>query len=508
MANNFDFELKATDSATAVVKKIDDTIQALNKNVDSAKDKLADQDKSKSGLGDVKNIIDEMDLSMKTLTDSLGKMSPELSGIFDIASKFIGPLSLGGIIGGVSYGIDKITEKIDNRAKWHQSLKFEAENSNLAPEQLSKLTQTFGLYGIDKESAANSVTGLYPKFNNALQGRDFETLNILRQIGVNIVRDKNGLADVEKTFNKLIEQLSKQTPATQSTVANVLGLDESILKVVRGGSALYKERVDQTIKSGVIDSNEEIKRNASFADKQARVEQIDEGKSKTGIWGWMVDTYQRGREAVLDEKIRVHEMTPEQQTQYEQDKFSQSIIGDGYIPYTPPESSDHQSSDSTTNGKNTTPFIDSLLEGISKYSNAGYESYNPYSTGPKHEPYNPYSRNDDESGAKQDDADKSSFQPLSGVRSTNEQQNVTNTPKNNTPLSILGALIPTIANDEIDDQSSLSETISKAIQDGMELAVKENKIEVEIKLVSDKGGTRVINPATGSGYVSIPMNVT
>lgn len=239
MANSFDFELHADDQVSAAIQRIDDVVKRLNPLLETTTDnlKLGGQD-SLDGLDSLSERLSQISTFARDNVQFIGDMVPPLKMVGELGGKLGGALKFGAA-GAAAYGIGKgvayMAGSLQDASHSAYELDVAAKNAGMRVDDFSRLSGAMQILGVDAASANRSVEGLYATFNDALQGRNDKTLAMLTQIGVQIVRNKDGTADVLKTMERLAQVIPTLSSETQKTVTDTMGLDAASLALLREG---------------------------------------------------------------------------------------------------------------------------------------------------------------------------------------------------------------------------------------------------------------------------------
>ncbi|CAI1698875.1 Uncharacterised protein [Serratia fonticola] len=242
MANSFDFEIHADDQVSAAIQRIDDVVTRLNPLLETTSDnlKLGGQD-SLDGLDSLSDRLSKLSTFARDNVQFIGDMVPPLKMVGELGDK-LGVALKFGAAGAVAYGVGKgiafMAGSLQDASQSAYELDVAAKNAGMRVDDFSRLSGAMQILGVDAASANQSVEGLYATFNDALQGRNNETLAVLTQIGVQIVRNKDGTADVLKTMERLAQVIPKLSPEKQKTVVDSIGLDAAGLALLREGLRL------------------------------------------------------------------------------------------------------------------------------------------------------------------------------------------------------------------------------------------------------------------------------
>ncbi|WP_392563201.1 hypothetical protein RHO12_12660 (plasmid) [Orbus sturtevantii] len=264
MANMFDVGIKATAYGIDEIQKMDDSVKKLDANAIKANKSLeGGGKKAKEGLSPVGDILKDINVSAKFGAEIIGKMSSPIKGIGELALKYKNVLGGVGFVGGVIGLGNKLVNDANKHATETANYVALSQSNNMAPRDFSKLVGAMRIIGIEKESAEGSVSKFYTLFNEALQGRDKDSLSYFNQIGVKIEKDDNGLADVSKTIQNFASKFEKLNPAIQGTLASKLGLDNNQMKLLQRGGEI--ETLSQKAEDlNLVDDQEYIDRSLEY----------------------------------------------------------------------------------------------------------------------------------------------------------------------------------------------------------------------------------------------------
>ncbi|AJJ70072.1 hypothetical protein [Yersinia pseudotuberculosis] len=247
MANSFDFELTATDQASASIQRIDEAVKNLLPDLDRTRDglKLGGQE-SAEGLDDLNDRLKGMGQLAREGVQFVGDLVPPLKMVGEIGSaalKF-------GAVGGIAYTAVKAVQGLKSVAEAAYSLDTAAKNAGMSVDDFSRLAGAMQILGIDGSSAQKSVEGLYKTLNDPLWARNDTTQALLVQNGIQIERNKDGTANVLKTMENIAKVFPSIAPHMQKTLADALGLDANTLSLLREGTR-FKELLTKADKIGL-----------------------------------------------------------------------------------------------------------------------------------------------------------------------------------------------------------------------------------------------------------------
>ncbi|NIL25048.1 lytic transglycosylase domain-containing protein [Yersinia massiliensis] len=237
MGNAFDFELTASDQASASIQRIEEAVKNLLPDLDKTREglKLGGQE-STEGIDDLNTRLKGMGQFARDGVQFIGDLVPPLKMVGEIGGK---ALSFGAL-GAVGYLGIKAAQGLSAAADSAYSLDVTAKNAGMSVDNFSRVSGAMQILGVDSDSARQSVEDLYKTFNDPLWARNDTTQALLAQNGIIIERLKDGTADVYKTLENVAKIFPKLSPQTQKTVADALGFDAPMLALMREG-VRYKE---------------------------------------------------------------------------------------------------------------------------------------------------------------------------------------------------------------------------------------------------------------------------
>ncbi|WP_323612276.1 lytic transglycosylase domain-containing protein [Pectobacterium versatile] len=245
MGNSFDLDIKANDQASAVIASIDEAVKKLQIPLDRAKESLnLGGDETVSGINKVNEQFDSLAKLARDNVQSIGDIVPPLKMVGELGAKYAGILGKIGVAGAVAAGVGGaavaaakgLNQAADNAYK----LDVSSKNAGMRVDEFTRLAGAMRILGADADSANQSVEKMYKTFNDALQGRNSGVLATLNQIGVKIVSNADGTANVMKTVEEIAKKYPSLSPQNQKTVADALVLDENGLMLLRKGVELKK----------------------------------------------------------------------------------------------------------------------------------------------------------------------------------------------------------------------------------------------------------------------------
>lgn len=274
--NTFDFELSADDRASGQITILEDKIRSLNPALDEARDKLKlGGDDSLTGLRGIGDCLRDVADGAKDGVRNIGDMIPPLKNFGALAGKLAGIGGIGAIITG---GYNQLVKEADTGLKRTTS----AANTGMSVEESTRLAGTLQLRGVGEDDARNQMEGYYEKLSQAVIGKDDQLLASVRSIGGEIIRNKNGSVNLDKTLESLQEAIKKLPESRNWELRDNLKLTPDMIALLREGK--FNERKEQADRVGLTVTDEYAK---GMTDINGKFTQL--GAEATGAWNktWM-----------------------------------------------------------------------------------------------------------------------------------------------------------------------------------------------------------------------------
>ena len=255
MANVFDFQLKADDQVSQSIQNIDDAVKKLTPQLNDAQKvvQLGGR-RSAEGLDEVSGRLNKLAKNARDGVQFVGDLVPPL--------KMVGGLTLG--LGGLATVINGVKTGIKEYADSGYKIDTTAKNISATTRAYQELTGAMIENGATRDSAESSVTGLYQRANDALNGRDDPFNALLAQMGVKISKTREGMADVVKLMDDLNKAMLQQTPARQAVIAQVGQFSPELLNYLRQSTEQVQRLKDQAQRDGLIFSDKDVQNALAF----------------------------------------------------------------------------------------------------------------------------------------------------------------------------------------------------------------------------------------------------
>ncbi|MEY0231299.1 hypothetical protein AB7200_06275 [Providencia alcalifaciens] len=234
--NTFDFELVADDKASGVIRQIESELSRLRPSVQGVKENLRlggnDTISDMGAIGDkLRNISD----FAKNGVQNIGDMIPPLKNFGELSNKYLGLAKKIGGIGAIGYAGYQMASQIRDEGKKATDISTSAKSMGMSVEEETRLTGTLQQRGVSEEDARQSISNYYVELDKAARGDNNELLASIRYIGAELVRNKDGSADITKTLASIEKAVTKVPESRNWELQSKVGLDANMLGLMREG---------------------------------------------------------------------------------------------------------------------------------------------------------------------------------------------------------------------------------------------------------------------------------
>jgi hypothetical protein len=231
--NELKIVISAVDKATAIVRKVNDSV-------------------SKS----LRPVM-EVQRSLKMLGREAGleRMGKSLVGVSraaaDVASKvgsILAPLTAVVGIGSIA-AIGMLAKKWGD---FGSEILRSATNLHMSTDDLQAYRGAAQLAGISAESFTGNMKSLGDTLQDATHGRNAGAAYMLKQLGIDVKRSADGVIDTSDAYGALADRIASiKDPHIQALIARTFGVEES-LPLLRKGSAGIAELTEQIRRQGLV----------------------------------------------------------------------------------------------------------------------------------------------------------------------------------------------------------------------------------------------------------------
>lgn len=273
---NFTIGITATDKASAVFKK-------LNANAAKAVRPAADLEKKFKGQRS----------ELAEISKGLDRAAKSMGGLAKVGESFGLRLPmLGGLSGGlaVGAGVQAFASMMrETSAKATGVMRFTSQHG-VSGRAIQRLTAAAQRQGLDGTSAQGVLGQFGGTLEDVVAGRNSEAAMLLRRVGVDVHRNKDGTPDTARAFEDLADAIRRQpNPEAAGVLASRLGVTE-LLPLLQLGSKAIREYGDEAERAGQILSDEGVKSLEAYARSLDRLQKAVDGVKNrwtTGNAPWM-----------------------------------------------------------------------------------------------------------------------------------------------------------------------------------------------------------------------------
>ncbi|MBK0004382.1 hypothetical protein [Erwinia sp. S38] len=268
MANSFDFELTASDQASAAIMRIEDVVKNLNPLLDKTRDslELGGQD-SRDNLDDLNKRFDVLSRNAREGVQFISDLVPPL--------KMVGGLTLG--LGGAAAAVNIVKNNMVEFANAGYRIDTIAKNISMTTDAFQELTGAMIENGSAREDAEGSITDLFDKATAAAYGENAAFLAVLNAKGIGISKTKEGLADVGKLVKDINEAMQNMSSGEQALFIKKLSLSPDMLSLLRNTTTEVQRLKDQARRDGLIFNDADIQHALSFRQQLNQIEAAYDG---------------------------------------------------------------------------------------------------------------------------------------------------------------------------------------------------------------------------------------
>ncbi|MFJ5506053.1 lytic transglycosylase domain-containing protein [Pectobacterium carotovorum] len=255
MGNSFDFELKTNEQVSASIARIEAAARQLEPVLDDARDKLKlGGDTSRQELDELGGKFEKLSRHARDGVQFVGDLVPPL--------KMVGGLTLG--LGGAATVINVIKNNLKEFADYGYRIDTTAKNVSMTAHAFQELTGAMIENGSTREASEGAINDLFTKATDGLWGDNNAFKSNLMQMGIDIHKTKEGLADVGRLADDLNRVLQSMPPGLQALYINKLGLSPELLSLFRNSADEVQRLKDQAQRDGLILSDKEIQNAVAF----------------------------------------------------------------------------------------------------------------------------------------------------------------------------------------------------------------------------------------------------
>ncbi|AYH09425.1 hypothetical protein C5E24_06835 [Pectobacterium parmentieri] len=255
MANSFDFEMTATDQASASIARIEAAVRQLEPVLDDARDRLKlGGDESRQNLEELGGKFEDLSRYARDSVQFVGDLVPPL--------KMLGGLTLG--LGGAATVINVVRNNLKEFADYGYRIDTTAKNVSMTAHAFQELTGAMIENGSAREASESAINDLFTKANDGLWGENNAFKSLLMQKDIDIHKTKEGLADIGRLVDDLNRVMQSMPPGLQALYINKLGLSPELLSLLRNSVDEVQRLKEQAQRDGLIFSDKDIQNALAF----------------------------------------------------------------------------------------------------------------------------------------------------------------------------------------------------------------------------------------------------
>lgn len=282
MANDFNFSVTASDNASVPLNAAADAAQALTENADQARASLtqviqallevevagkkATGGESQKDADVMTGYFNRLSRLGKDTAQHFGDIVPPLRNVGALTQGLTGTLGRFGVAGGAlavgGMAVGEVASRLKEASDTAYDLDVNARNAGMSVSQFSRYAGVFRQLGFDAQQANAETGSLFRVLNDAANGRNYGAVGVLNQFGIQVARNRDGTADLERTTQNLIDAFGRLGGAGQKVVADALGLSDAQLALIRSTRDL-NEALEESDRLGLTmadDLNEKLVR--------------------------------------------------------------------------------------------------------------------------------------------------------------------------------------------------------------------------------------------------------
>jgi hypothetical protein len=245
MANNFQITISAVDRATAVVRKINASMDRLTGPITRMRQSMGALSKEAG--------FDKVARSIASTTKAAGQLTGKLANM-------LGPLAM--LIGGGT--IAGIAALATEWGRLGSEIGTSATMMDMNVNSLQSLRGAAAATGIGTQELTGGLKSLGDTMEDALYGRNQQALVVLNRLGIGIHKTKDGSIDAARGFRDLSGAISSvKNVQVQGLIARTFGL-EAILPLLRKGPKAIEEYERKVASLGGVMSGQAIEASKNF----------------------------------------------------------------------------------------------------------------------------------------------------------------------------------------------------------------------------------------------------
>jgi hypothetical protein len=221
-ANDLIIRISAVDKATAVVRKVNDSISKALRPVTNVQ-------RSLKALGREAG-IERMGKSLVGVSRAAADVATKIGSILAPLTAVVG-------IGSIA-GIGMLAKKWGD---FGSEILRSAQNIGMSASSLQAYRGAAEMAGVSSQAFTGNMKALGETLQDSLHGRNNDALMLLNRLGISIKTNADGAVNAEAAFGDLADRIASiKSPQVQALIARTLGVEDS-LPLLRKGRAGIEE---------------------------------------------------------------------------------------------------------------------------------------------------------------------------------------------------------------------------------------------------------------------------
>lgn len=251
MANNLRIVITASDRATATVRRVKDAIGQFTKPIRDVKASVGALAKE-TGLTRVGKGLSNITKGAAKVLQSVTGMKGGILGL--------GVLGPGGVIAAIGAVTTAVVAMSREWAKTGAGILRSTQVLDIASDRFQTLSGAAEAFGLDAGTMQDGLKSLGNTMEDALYGRNQQALLMMRRLGIEMHKTKNGSVDLQRGLYDVADAIARtKNVEAQGVIARTFGV-EALLPLLQKGSKGLKEFEAQSRATGAVMSKEQLEK--------------------------------------------------------------------------------------------------------------------------------------------------------------------------------------------------------------------------------------------------------
>jgi hypothetical protein len=264
MANDLIIRISAIDKATAVVRKVNDSISKTLRPVTNVQRSLAMLGRE-AGLGRIGKSLGQVSRAAGDVAQKVGSIMAPLAAVVGVGS------------------VAAIAQLAKSWANAGAEIGRTSEALGMSAAQLQGLRGAGQLVGMSTEALTGGIKGLGDTMQDAINGRAPAANAAMIALGLSFKRNADGAIDLNTAVHEIADGLARyksQGPQAQTAIANALGV-EQLLPLLRLTGSGIDELLAKVQATGAVMGGPQVAAARAFAQSLAAAELAVQGVRNT-----------------------------------------------------------------------------------------------------------------------------------------------------------------------------------------------------------------------------------